>query len=333
MGKILIIGLGLIGGSVAKSLNCPVYALDTDPHTLKEAEQYLEAGYTDIEQIDIQPEAVILCAPVSAVLSMAEALGERFPDSIFIDCCSTKRSVQKAFSGMKYAGMHPMAGSESSGFGSARAGLFRGAAICITGQGEAADYACALAEKLGGRIIRIDAGRHDAATAMISHMPHIVACALCAAAAEKGRVMPEVYSLAAGGFADLTRIADSDPSMWGSILYDNSDEVLGSMEALQKQLDIWKDLLKNGSESSLREHFKACREDKQNFKRDERGIYPKNGVSLYIDCAEEQLPHIAETAFGLGAAAVIKEGGRARIICLQRREAELIKSALGREKT
>ncbi len=334
MEKILIVGLGLIGGSVARSLvnRYEVYALDKSKSTLEKARQYITKGYTDLKQVDINPNAVVLCLPVSGAISMAPALKDKFANSIFIDCCSTKRSVQNAYGNCNYAGMHPMAGSEGSGFEHSRSGLFRGAVMCITGSGKAAQYAHELAVKLEGRPMVMDAQSHDRAVAMVSHLPHLVAAALCFAAKQQSDHLEITKDLAAGGFADLTRIADSDPTMWGAIFSDNADMVLKSMDGFQKSIDTWRKLLQEGNEQQLKQYFDTCKQSKQSFKRNESGIFPKGGASVFVPCKEQDIPNIAQKAFGMGAKSVEKHGDGVKITCAQRGECQAILKALGGQK-
>ena len=97
MDRILIVGLGLIGGSAAKSLPAEkTCALDRDERQLKAAAGYTGAVYSRLEDIKEEPDTVLICVPVSSACSMAGALAKRFPNAVFIDCCSTKRSVQRA---------------------------------------------------------------------------------------------------------------------------------------------------------------------------------------------------------------------------------------------
>ena len=330
MEKILIVGLGLIGGSIAKGLG-KVYALDKSEETIKQAKPFLIKGYTSLEQVDINPDAVVLCVPVSAAIGMAPALKQRFASSIFIDCCSTKRGVEKAYDNCQYAGMHPMAGSEGSGFEHARGGLFRGAAMCITGSGRAAEYARTLAERLEGRAMEMDAEAHDKAVAMVSHLPHIVAGALCQAAKEQADELSITKSLAAGGFADLTRIADSDPTMWGAIFSDNADMVLQSMDRFETVLHLWRELLITKDEQKLKEYFALCKESKQSFKRNESGIFPKGGASFFFPCDKKSIPAIAKKALELGAQGVSVQDDGLKITCSQRGELEAIKNRLQQE--
>lgn len=332
MEKILIVGLGLIGGSVAKGLG-KVYALDKSEDTIKQAQQFLIKGYTSLDQVDINPEAVILCVPVSTAISMAPALKQRFASSIFIDCCSTKRGVEKAYNDCLYAGMHPMAGSEGSGFEHSRGGLFRGAAMCITGTGVAAEYAYSLAQRLEGRPMVMDAEAHDKAVAMVSHLPHIVAGALCLTAKEQAAELAITQSLAAGGFADLTRIADSDPTMWGAIFSDNADMVLQSMDRFEGVLHLWRELLISKDEQKLKDFFARCKESKQSFKRNESGIFPKGGASLFLPCDRKSVIAVAQKALELGAQGVSVQNDGITITCSQRGELEIIKNLLQKEIT
>lgn len=334
MDRILIVGLGLIGGSVAKSLPAEkTCALDRDERQLKAAAGYTGAVYSRLEDIKEEPDTVLICVPVSSACSMAGALAKRFPNAVFIDCCSTKRSVQRAYenAGVMYAGMHPMAGSEGSGFANARAGLFHGAIMCITGSGRAREEARKLALLLGGCPMEISAQEHDAATAAVSHLPHIAAAALVRAARLRSQEVPALFDLAAGGFSDLTRIADSDPIMWGSVFADNSDEILQSLDAFEGEIKKWRQLLLRKNEAELAQYFADCKRDKALFRRGDRGIYPKDGVRGFFACRPEEQAEKAKTAFENGAYAITAEENGINVVCRQRDEFERAAAALTAE--
>lgn len=330
--KLLIVGLGLIGGSMAKALapTHTLYALDKNPDSLHKAKKFIANGYTALEQVDIQPDAVFVCVPVSTAVAMAPGLMQRFPGCLFIDCCSTKRSVQAAFSGARYVGMHPMAGSEGSGFDYARAELFRGAVICVTGAGEDAQIVTSLAETLGGRTVRLGAAEHDRATAMVSHLPHVLAAALCATAHRQAQSLPYIWELAAGGFSDLTRIADSDAVMWGSIFADNAQPILDDLASLQGELATWEQLLKEKDEQKLTAHFALCKQKKQAFKPG-GGIFPKNGVQYHVQAEPAQYPELINKALQAGACEIKIADGEVVFVCANKEELARLINALHTE--
>ena len=314
MEKILIIGIGLIGGSVARNVG-KVYALDKSRENLDAAGEFLIKGYQSLDQVDIEPDVIVICVPVSVAIAMAPKLKERFGNSIFIDCCSTKRSIEAAYNGVNYAGMHPMAGSEGSGFEHSRKELFGGASMCITGSGEAAQYAYSLAERLGGKPIYIDSVSHDSAVATVSHLPHIIAGALCLTAEQQCSKVDKTALLAAGGFADITRIADSDPDMWGAIFSDNADMVLECLDDFQQCLAKWRELLIKADEQELKEYFALCKKSKQSFKAVTKGIFPKDGVRGFIACKQEDVPQYSEAAMRMGAEGVFRASDGITVVC------------------
>ncbi|MBR3750690.1 MAG: prephenate dehydrogenase/arogenate dehydrogenase family protein [Clostridia bacterium] len=330
MEKILIVGIGLIGGSIARDLGA-VYALDKDEESLKRAQGCLIKGFGDISKVDIIPDIVLLCVPVNVAISMAEELTGRFPDALYIDCCSTKRTVEAAYSSVSYAGMHPMAGSEGSGFEHSRKGLCKGAVMCVSGSGGARERAIKLAVALGGRVVELDAASHDRAVATVSHLPHIIASSLCASADAQRAQMPVIKELAAGGFADITRIADSDPTMWSAIYRDNADMLLESLDSFERELDKWRVLIKKGDITSLKEHFEACKRSKQPFKREGKGIYPKEGVRLFVQCDEQDAPELCMIAMRNKAVAVSRCTDGVSIVCTCRDDALGLKALLTSE--
>lgn len=329
MEKILIMGIGLIGGSIARDLGS-VYALDKNKENLDKAKGYVIKGYQHLDEVDITPDAVIICVPVNVAISMAPQLIARFPNAIFVDCCSTKRAIEAAYSKVSYAGMHPMAGSEGSGFENSRKGLFKGATMCVSGQGRARDLARELAIRLGGRVVELNGADHDRAVATVSHLPHIIASSLCAAADEKREQIPQINELAAGGFADITRIADSDSAMWSAIYQDNADMLLESLQGFEQELKKWEELLKKGDLSKLKQHFEKCKESKQHFKR-RQGIYPKDGVRFLVPCKQDQIPDIALIAMRNGAVSVGRSEDGASVVCSCSEDAHKLKMILSAE--
>jgi prephenate dehydrogenase len=171
---------------------------------------------------------------------------------------STKRGIVSAAERLAagqpraFVGSHPMAGSEQSGFGVARADLFRGATVIVTPT-EASDPVAvkgvtALWEALGARVSALDPDTHDRVVAAISHLPHVAAWALVDAV---GRFEPGALAFAARGFKDTTRIAASDPAMWTDILLGNRDAIVASLAAFRRALDDLEGLVTAGDRAGI----------------------------------------------------------------------------------
>ncbi|MFO7895038.1 MAG: prephenate dehydrogenase/arogenate dehydrogenase family protein [Longimicrobiales bacterium] len=233
-----IVGLGLLGGSLARDLAAAgwrVQGADRDPETERRArESGVVAGTIDPGAVDV----IVLAVPVRAIPTWIRTLApELAPDTVVTDVGSTKRSVVEAAEaaglGPRFVGSHPMAGDHRSGWTAARTGLFGGAAVwtCPTGHTDPAALSSvtALWRGVGAEPRVMDATDHDRLLARSSHLPQLVASALASALARDG-VTPG--DLGPGGH-DMTRLAGSHPAMWADILADNHDEVGAALAQLQ----------------------------------------------------------------------------------------------------
>lgn len=237
-----VVGLGLMGGSLARDLavlGWRVQGTDRDPATAAAAraagviEGPLEAGALDL---------LVLAVPVRSAPAWLRGPGRELgQDTVITDLGSTKRSTVEAAEaaglGTRFVGSHPMAGDHRSGWEAARTGLYRDAAVWITPAEGAAPDAIARVEgvwrALGARPRRIEADDHDRLMARVSHLPQLLATALALAL---GRAGVGPADLGPGG-RDMTRLAGSDPSVWTDILVDNGDQVDLALDALAAELD------------------------------------------------------------------------------------------------
>lgn len=238
MKKAGIVGVGLIGGSIAAGLEkagWTVVGYDADPEVGRIA---VEAGLVTslVESIDsIANESfdvLIVAAPPEATVEILSGLTTSIP---VMDVAGVKTLVAMAAVHLEsFVGTHPMAGRETAGPKAASAALFNGASwVVIDGASPSADrVATEVIETLGARVVRMSAVTHDAAVGRISHLPQIVAGALLASVADTEGAM----DLAAGSFRDLTRVAASLPVPWVEVLKANSQAVLDGVGALKLQL-------------------------------------------------------------------------------------------------
>ena len=165
---------------------------------------------------------------------------------------------------LAFVGSHPLAGSEQSGYRVARVDLFRGATVVVTPTDRtelrAVKAATEFWEALGARVSTLDPETHDRSVAAISHLPHLIACALVDGAA---RVDPAAFELAARGFKDTTRIAAGDPDMWTEIFLANRTALSASVDAFGKALADLQRAIAVGDAATLRAvlaRIKALRE-------------------------------------------------------------------------
>lgn len=263
--RVALLGTGHIGGSLALALRAAglcdrVVGFDRDPEHAAEA---LARGLCD----EIAPTAAaaaagadlaILAVPVGALGELARAIAPGVPGTcLVLDVGSTKARPVAAIEAAlarpgRFVGSHPLAGAERTGPGAASAELFRGRRCLLTPTDrtlpEALTGAEAVWRAVGARTVRMDAERHDAVLAAVSHLPHAAAYALVDAVAQGG---PEVRGLAGGGFLDTTRIASSDPVMWRDIFLDNRERVVAMIDRLEKSLGELRRLVAAGDGSAL----------------------------------------------------------------------------------
>jgi prephenate dehydrogenase len=277
--RLVVVGLGLLGGSVAKGARArglarEIVGVGREAQRLRPAleDGTVDRGLTDAAAALRGAELVVLAAPVRA---NEELLAECWPalpaECVVTDVGSTKRSIMtlarrlSATLPRAFVGSHPMAGSERTGYGAARADLFAGATVVVTPPdrdvGGATKRVTAFWEALGAaRVVFLDPETHDRAVAAVSHLPHLVACALVAAVEQFDR---EAFGLAAGGFRDTTRIAAGDPAVWEEIFVSNRDALDEALRAFEAALGELREAIRHGGGERLRQalaHIKARRE-------------------------------------------------------------------------
>ncbi len=270
-----VVGLGLMGGSMALALrgDCQrITGVDPDPTTREYA---VRAGIVDDATDDLkagvsEADAVILAAPVRAILSMvSNRIGSYLrSNTLLIDIGSTKEDICNAMGmlpiGVQAIGGHPMTGKETSGIEASDASLYQGRplVLCPTRRTTPATRlrALAFAEALGAVVIEMDAHRHDRVVAAISHVPYLISAALVAAVAEEGRSDDAVWKLAAGGFRDMSRLAAQDVVMMGDALHTNTQAVATILAQFRMQLAMIEAMLINRDSAKLADRLKPVRE-------------------------------------------------------------------------
>jgi prephenate dehydrogenase len=250
--RLTIVGVGLLGGSVAKAARArgiasEIVGVGRDTGRLDAARRdgVLDVATTDLAAGVRDADVVVLAAPVLTILTLLDAVATvSGPDTIVTDVGSTKAAIVAAAGRpgrdrpLRFVGSHPMAGSEQSGYAHARVDLFDGATVIVTpaetSEPAAVKTITALWEALGaGRVLTLDPDAHDRAVAAISHLPHLAAFALVDAVE---RFEPGAFDVAARGFRDTTRIAASDPTMWEEIFLANRDALAAGLEAFRDAL-------------------------------------------------------------------------------------------------
>lgn len=238
-GTACVVGLGLIGGSIAlalRELGYVVAGFDTDERRMADA---LER--TVIERPGLSPEAVvtIVATPVDHVVESVERALESTAGWV-IDTGSVKSAIAGKVQADRFVPAHPMAGSEQSGLDGARSDLFRGAAWVLTPTVHTSDAALAFAHdlvvQLGSDPLTLSPEAHDRMVATVSHVPHLAAAALMNVADARSDEHLAMLRLAAGGFRDMTRIAAGSPQIWPPICIQNSSAITEALDEVIESL-------------------------------------------------------------------------------------------------
>jgi prephenate dehydrogenase len=274
--KVVVCGVGLIGGSFALALKAAgavgeVVGLGRTQASLAAAQQRgvidrIASGWADaLEDADL----VFLAMPVGQMLPVMQALAPHLPQATIVtDGGSTKRDVvtaARAAFGEKIAQFvpgHPIAGAEKSGVEAAQADLFQGKRVVLTplAENSAAQVACVQRawEACGAQVSQLDAAAHDQVFAAVSHLPHLLAFALVHEFAERADA-DQLFGFAAGGFRDFTRIASSHPEMWRDICLANRHALLGELDAYMAELMRTRGLLAGADAQGLQAMFDTAR--------------------------------------------------------------------------
>ena len=267
---VAVIGVGLIGGSLARDLadrGMRVLAYDRDAQRVRAAMDAgvvaaaLSGGFDEIAAAD----TVVIALPVDAAIDALRRLAPHAGGARLItDVGSTKRGIVAAAtaSGLaaKFVGSHPMAGDHRYGWEASRAGLFREARVYLCPPPDATSEAVTAASDfwrdLGGHPSVIDADEHDRMLAWTSHLPHVLSAALALALARAGLDR----ALLGPGGRDVTRLAGSSPEMWTAILRENSTEIDAALGAAEREIAAFRGALRHAAvdAESLRARFASA---------------------------------------------------------------------------
>ena len=302
MKTIGFIGLGLIGGSIAKTIRKfhPDYrliAFDKDRSALAEAVSLnVINGICDIEDEQLYNcDYLFLCAPVEFNVEYMDkikaSLGE---NCILTDVGSVKNVIHEKVTELglegRFIGGHPMAGSERSGFSNSSDHLLENAYYIITPGGEVAlekisDFT-ELISSLGAIPLVITAEEHDFITAGVSHLPHIVASALVNLVNLLDNDAQYMKMIAAGGFRDITRIASSSPVMWEQICLENQKNISTVLDEFIRMLIQIRCSIDNKEADNIFDMFASSKDYRDSIDIIDNSLIPRSYV-LYIDVADE----------------------------------------------
>ena len=263
--KIIIIGLGLIGGSIAKALSSAqdyeIFAFDSDQQSIKNAlhNQSIQGSLNslnDLESAEYSHSLVIISTPPSVTNDILKSLDFLFNSSVTItDTTSSKSSLtitlQEFYFPRNFIFSHPVAGSHLSGEKNSVANLFDGKSTILSYHESVAsqhiDRVKSLWSKLGSNIKVLDIELHDQIFAYSSHLPHIAAYALLNTL--KGLDQDDLSDFSGGGLGEFLRLVSSSPEMWADIFSMNEKNIALAIDELIKSLSILKDKIGNDSQS------------------------------------------------------------------------------------
>lgn len=263
-----IIGLGLIGGSMAIDLKRRGFAhtvlgVENDPIAAEAAKTIgLVDEVVSYEDCIARADIIVVAVPVGAAVKMVcDILDKIKKDKIVIDVCSTKEQICKATkyhpNRKQFVSTHPMAGTEYSGPWAAMPGLFDGRACIFANAEESAPKALRTIEEmyavLNMRPLYMEASQHDVHTAYVSHISHVTSFALALTVLDKEKDEKHIFDLASGGFSSTVRLAKSNADMWTPILSQNRTNVLRVMDTYIEKMKEFRAAIDNGDEDRIRE--------------------------------------------------------------------------------
>jgi len=280
--KLVIFGVGLIGGSIALALKnakhtAEIVGVGRSDESLQTA---LELGVIDVATSDIKAavsnaDMILIAAPVAQTASILNAIKPHLAASTVItDAGSTKGDVMQCAQEVlgsqfsQFVGGHPIAGAEKSGVTAAMADLYIGKNVILTPapatDAQAIQQVKTLWQACGANVSEMTAATHDGIFAAVSHLPHLLAFALVDDIASRPNA-EQLFGFAASGFRDFTRIAGSHPEMWRDISLANRAALLGELEAYQQELRKLQELLQSENGAGLEALFERASTARNNW--------------------------------------------------------------------
>lgn len=279
--SIAIVGLGLIGGSVARGLRATnpgqtIVAVDTDDQAVQSA---LDAGIIDrtaeLHDALASADLVVLAMPPLVIESQLQAIAAAVgPDTVITDVGSAKSHLLRKAEALgeefvaRFVPGHPIAGSEQSGFAASRADLFQGRNVIVTPVGDNLPAAVAMVHNLwrslGAEVLGMTAQRHDEVLAATSHLPHVLAFTLVDTLLQREQ-SEEIFRYAAGGFADFSRLASSDPKMWADVFVANGAATAAALDDYITYLQGFRETLTAADHDGMMNIFIRAKAARDNF--------------------------------------------------------------------
>ncbi len=282
--KVALLGVGLLGGSLGLALRRQHLAGRVHGYVRREAAApecraagAVDTAGTDLAEAVRDADLVVFCTPLGQMPLLAEQAAPFLSAGALVtDVGSVKGPVVRALeplctaAGARFVGSHPMAGSERTGVGAARADLFAGAVCVVTPTSRSDPAAVAtvtgLWEALGGRVLTMPPEAHDERVARTSHLPQALAATL-AHLVLAPEAPPEQARLCAGGFRDGTRVASGSPEMWRDIFLANREPVMRALEEFGRALDSLRRAVAAGDAAALERFLTTARERREAWRQ------------------------------------------------------------------
>lgn len=312
--RILIVGVGLIGGTIARGFKQNpdnfVIGIGRRIENLTTAKnmKIIDEFSTDFASEAVLADYIIFATPVKQSLKFMAELAEleTKPNLVVSDAGSTKfeivEAAEKLFAGKSiyFIGGHPMAGSHKTGAAASRNDLFENAFYILTPSKNVPDSVVQDFKKelegLKARFIELDANEHDEITSMVSHLPHILASSLVHQTKDFSQMHPLAKEMAAGGFRDMTRIASSDARMWTDILLSNQEAILNRIVAWQSEMSEVYSLVERADFDEIMSFFNEAKNFRETMSIHKTGAIPAF-YDLFVDVPD--IPGVIHQVLGL----------------------------------
>jgi prephenate dehydrogenase len=300
--KITIIGLGLIGGSLAKVLRKKLNIKDITAITRNQSaidkaisDNIISRGFYQLNNYVYQSDIIFICTPVKKTLEYIQNLSSKLKDTAFItDVGSTKAEIVDFVDSLEncpnFIGGHPMTGAEKSGYPASITHLFENAYYILTpgkkSTKESEIIMLEIIKAIGGIPIVLDPNEHDMITASISHIPHIIASALVNMVRNSETPDSKMRLLAAGGFKDITRIASSNPEMWENIVSSNKKVIRGILSSYVEILDAFMSYIDKDDTNMILDFFDKAKIFRDSLPVSKKGLIPHT-YELIVDVVDK----------------------------------------------
>ena len=273
--SVVILGLGLIGGSIARALkaqatNICLVGYDSNQQTLKSAISDKIIDKTgDLQECVMSADVLVLALPPRLIAELIPELpGLVSGHTVITDVASVKYSIKRSLKSTphdfqtRFVLGHPIAGSEKSGYAAGNKRLFNNRNVILTPDSAVLASSVATVNELwrltGANVLGLELERHDRILALTSHLPHLLAYAMVDTLAEQSK-SDDIFRYAAGGFADFSRLSSSDPEMWSEIFLANASEIEQILNVYIERLELFKEFIKNESRQELAYRFNSAK--------------------------------------------------------------------------